>query len=197
MRVTKERAAENRKALVDAAGHLIREKGVDGVGVAEISAQAGLTHGALYAQFPSKEALAAEAFTAGFRKSFARVAKLQRGRPALGKYLDALLSTFARDNMADGCPLTASASEVSRHDETMSARFTESYLQMVAAIEAVLDDTDADADNRQRALAIIAGEIGAIAVARAVQKSHPGLSDEILVASRKVLGNVGGEPGRR
>jgi AcrR family transcriptional regulator len=63
MKVTKEKATENRAALVRAASRLFRERGIDGVGVAEISKKAGLTHGALYAQFPSKEALAAEAFT--------------------------------------------------------------------------------------------------------------------------------------
>ena len=59
LKVTKEKATENRAALVHAAGRLFRERGIDGVGVAEISKKAGLTHGALYAQFPSKEALAA------------------------------------------------------------------------------------------------------------------------------------------
>ena len=58
LKVSKEKAAENRAALVQAAGILIRERGIDGVGVAEISQKAGLTHGALYAQFPSKDALA-------------------------------------------------------------------------------------------------------------------------------------------
>jgi AcrR family transcriptional regulator len=63
MKVTKEKATENRAALLRAASRLFQERGIDGVGVAEISKKAGLTHGALYAQFPSKEALAAEAFT--------------------------------------------------------------------------------------------------------------------------------------
>ncbi len=48
LKVTKEKAAENRAALVQAAGRLFRERGIDGVGVAEISKKAGLTHGALY-----------------------------------------------------------------------------------------------------------------------------------------------------
>ena len=55
LKVTKAKAAENRAALVQAAGSLFRERGIDGVGVAEISKKAGLTHGALYAQFPSKQ----------------------------------------------------------------------------------------------------------------------------------------------
>jgi TetR/AcrR family transcriptional repressor of nem operon len=58
MKISKEKAAENRDALVRAASRLICERGYDGVGVAEISTAAGLTHGALYAHFRSKEELA-------------------------------------------------------------------------------------------------------------------------------------------
>src|ERR1700686_1557683 len=82
MKVTKEKAAENRAALVQAAGRLFRERGIDGVGVAEISKKAGLTHGALYAQFPSKEALAAEAFASGLKPGMEKMTVDQAGRPA-------------------------------------------------------------------------------------------------------------------
>ena len=62
MKVSKEQVAQNREALIQAAARMFREHGIDGVGVAEICKRAGLTHGALYAQFASKNALAAEAF---------------------------------------------------------------------------------------------------------------------------------------
>ena len=71
MRVSKKQAAENREALLQAANRLFRQRGIDGVGVAEIADEAGLTHGALYAHFPSKEALAAEAFSHGFAGNLA------------------------------------------------------------------------------------------------------------------------------
>src|SRR5271163_2668818 len=82
LKVTKEKAADNRAALVRAAGRLFRERGIDGVGVAEISKKAGLTHGALYAQFPSKEALAAEAFASAAREGFEEITADRDGRPA-------------------------------------------------------------------------------------------------------------------
>src|SRR6202023_4155843 len=82
LKVTKEKAAENRAALVQAAGRLFRERGIDGVGVAEISKKAGLTHGALYAQFPSKEALAAEAFAAASQEGWEQNSVCRDGRPA-------------------------------------------------------------------------------------------------------------------
>src|SRR6202171_4636160 len=90
---TKEKAAENRAALVQAAGRLFRERGIDGVGVAEISKKAGLTHGALYAHFPSKEVLAAEAFAAASQEGWEQVTADRDGRPAtLTDLLDYYLS---------------------------------------------------------------------------------------------------------
>src|SRR5260370_24446713 len=139
VKVTKEKSAENRAALVDAAGRLFRERGIDGVGVEEISKAAGLTHGALYAQFPSKDALAAEALAEGFKRSYARmIAVKDPGGPSLTGYLDFLVSTSHRDDLAGGCPLTASASEIARQDEAGSAGFAEGFQPMVAAIEAVV-----------------------------------------------------------
>ena len=67
VKVTKEKSAENRAALIETAARMFRERGIDGVGVAEISKAAGLTHGALYAQFPSKQALVAELWRMGGR----------------------------------------------------------------------------------------------------------------------------------
>ncbi len=105
MKVTKEKAAENRAALVQAAAHLFRERGIDGVGVAEISKKAGLTHGALYAQFPSKEALAAEAFTSALKPGFELMTADRDGRPAnLNDFLDHYLSFEHRDKLGSGLP---------------------------------------------------------------------------------------------
>jgi TetR/AcrR family transcriptional repressor of nem operon len=194
VKVTKEKAAEHRRALVQAAGRLFRERGIDGIGVAEISKAAGLTHGALYGQFPSKGALAAEALAHGIKRGYAAMTSAKGGRePDLTDYLDFLLSPHQRDNLAGGCPMTASASEIARQDETVSACFAGGFAEMVDAIEAVLGETKSGADRRQRALAIIAAEIGTIAVARATAKSQPDLSNEILIAVRRVLGEIGGE----
>jgi TetR/AcrR family transcriptional repressor of nem operon len=194
VKVTKKKLAENRAALVQAAGRLFRERGIDGVGVAEISKAAGLTHGALYGQFRSKDALAAEALAQGFKHSYARMVAVKD--PSLTGYLDFLVSTSHRDDLAEGCPLTASTSEIARQGEAVGARFAEGFQQMADAIEVVLGKHRSGADGRQRALAIIAAEIGAIAVARATAKSHPQLSKEVLIGVRRVLGEVGGEARR-
>jgi TetR/AcrR family transcriptional repressor of nem operon len=196
LKVTKEKAAENRAALVKAAGHLFRERGIDGVGVAEISKKAGLTHGALYAQFPSKEALAAEAFTSALKPGFELMAD-RDGRPAnLSDFLDNYLSFEHRDNLSTSCPMSASASEVGRQDKVVGERFTEGLEQLVALMEPRLGASPLKADDRQRALAMVAAMIGGVAASRAVGKVDPKLSDQILRAVRRIVGAVAGEQGQ-
>ena len=197
MKVTKEKAAENRAALVQAAGRLFRERGIDGVGVAEISKKAGLTHGALYAQFPSKEALAAEAFASVMNGKLEEMTVDRDGRPAtLTDYLDRYLSFDHRDNLATGCPMSASASEVARQDKVVCERFTEGFEQLVALMERRLGASSVKAENRQRALAMMAAMIGGVAASRAVEKADPKLSNEILRAVRRVVGAVAGKEGQ-
>jgi TetR/AcrR family transcriptional regulator, transcriptional repressor for nem operon len=197
LKVTKEKAAENRAALVQAAGRLFRERGIDGVGVAEISKEAGLTHGALYAQFPSKEALAAEAFAAGLKPGMELMTADRDGRPAtLADFLDHYLSLDHRDNLAMGCPMSASASEVARQDKAVCERFTEGFEQIVAAMERGLGVSSVKAENRQRAQAMMAAMIGGVAASRAVAKTDPKLSNEILRAVRRSVGELGGQEGQ-
>jgi TetR/AcrR family transcriptional repressor of nem operon len=194
MKVTKEKAADNRAALVQAAGRLFRERGIDGVGVAEISKKAGLTHGALYAQFPSKEALAAEAFASGLKPGLEQMTAYRNGSPAaLADFLDEYLSLEHRDNLAAGCPMAASASEIARQDKVVGERFTEGFEQFVAIVERGLGASSVKAENRQRALAMMAAMIGGVAASRAVAKTDPKLSNQILRAVRRIVGEVGGE----
>jgi TetR/AcrR family transcriptional regulator, transcriptional repressor for nem operon len=194
LKVTKEKAAENRSALVHAAGRLFRQRGIDGVGVAEISKKAGLTHGALYAQFPSKEALAAEAFAAASQEGWQQVKADRDGRPAtLTDLLDYYLSAEHRDNLATSCPMSASASEIGRQDKVVCERFTEGFEQVVALLERGLGASPVKAENRQRALAMMAAMIGGVAASRAVAKADPKLSNQILRAVRQVVGELGGE----
>jgi TetR/AcrR family transcriptional regulator, transcriptional repressor for nem operon len=194
LKVTKEKAAENRAALVQAAGHLFRERGIDGVGVAEISKKAGLTHGALYAQFPSKEALAAEAFTSALKPGLEKMTADRAGRPAkLIDFIDDYLSVDHRDNLAAGCPMSASASEMARQVKIVGERFSEGFEQAVALIERGLGASPFEADKRQRAQAMMAAMIGGVAASRAVAKANPKLSNQILRAIRQIVGEVGGE----
>jgi TetR/AcrR family transcriptional repressor of nem operon len=192
--VKREQSGENRTALLATASRLFRERGIDGVGVAEIAREAGLTHGALYAHFRSKDDLVAEAFTQALslsREAF-RGEGTRRKRSVSG-YLDYLLSPLHRDEPGNSCPMTASASEIGRHGEGISARFAKGFQDKASAFEAVLDDALPEAERRRLAITIVAAEIGAMAVARAVAKSDPTLSDEILEAVHAVLVKISEE----
>ncbi|MEA1672855.1 helix-turn-helix domain-containing protein [Nitrospirillum sp. BR 11163] len=189
MRVSKEKAAENRVALLEAASRLIRERGIDGVGVAEIAKEAGLTQGALYAHFSSKEELVAEAFSHGFAGNMAET-RVWAGdrRPPFEEYLDGLLSTYMRDRLGTGCPMAASASEVGRQGCSVSASFTRAFNEQFALLEDSLEGSIPAAQRRRLAIAAVAAEIGAIAVSRAIAKTDPAQADEVLRAVRETLG---------
>lgn len=195
MKVTKEKSAQNRASLVKAASRLFRERGVDGVGVAEIGKAAGLTHGALYAQFATKEELAAEAMAHALALGHEKmVAPAEDGRaPNLGDFLDRYVSRAHRDRLGTGCPMAASASETGRGDKAISERYAAGFEQMAELLEAALGESSLGVEDRERALVTAAGMIGAIAVARATRKARPDLSEEVLRAARRVLGEMGGE----
>ncbi len=189
MRVSKEKAAENRVALLEAASRLFRKRGIDGVGVADIAKEAGLTHGALYAHFPSKDALAAEAFSHVFEgKMTSFRTRTGDRRISFQEHLDGLLSTYVRDKLETDCPMTASASEIARQGCAVSASFTRAFEEMVAMLERSLEDGTPACQRRRLAVAAVAAQIGAVAVSRAVAKTDTALADEVLQAVRETIG---------
>ena len=188
MRVTKTQVAANRDALLQAAGRLFREHGIDGVGVAEIGKRAGMTHGALYRHFPTKDALAAEAYRAGVEQSLAMMLQaVGDAPPTLGRYLDFLLSPAVRDELAMGCPMTASASEIGRQGEAVSASFRDGVGRMVAALAASMDSAMPDDQRRGLAFTAVAAQLGAIVISRAVAKTDMALADDVLTLVRASL----------
>ena len=193
--MTRERAAQNRRALVRAASTLFRRHGINGVGVADIGKEAGLTHGALYGQFNSKQALAAAALADALDRSYKRMMILAEGYDSpMGTYLDYYINKPHRDDISKGCAMTASGSEVARQGKSLSRAFTDGFDRFAKTLEEALDDdTSPRSTPRQRALTIAAGCIGAIVAARAVAKADPALSNDIIDAARRVLGEVGGE----
>ncbi|WP_263356172.1 TetR/AcrR family transcriptional regulator [Acidicapsa ligni] len=184
MFVSKEQTALNRDSLLQAASRLFREKGIDGVGVADIAKEAGLTHGALYKHFPSKEALAAEAF------KYAAANKLDsRGnrKQTFEKRLNAMFSTERIDTLAEGCPMTASASEIARQGTAVAESFTRVFKETIAEIEMLIEGPMPAAQKRHLAISALAAQIGAVAVARAIARIEPSLSEEVLKSVHKTV----------
>src|ERR1700721_4074420 len=105
--VSKATTELNRGALLGAASRLFREKGIDGVGVAEIAKEAGLTHGALYKHFPSKDALAAEAFYYAIAiKNAAKGRSDEERTRSFEERIEAMFSLNNGDTLPNGCQMT-------------------------------------------------------------------------------------------
>ena len=188
MFVSKETTEINRRSLLGAASHLFRERGIDGVGVAEIAKEAGLTHGALYKHFPSKEALAAEAFYHPIAvKNVETDASDEDRETSFEEYLDAMFSIEHRDNLGNGCPMTASASEIARQGPAVAASFRRAFKEKVIHLEASINGRMPASQRRQFAVSALAAQIGAMAVARAVAKVDASLSKEVLQSVRETV----------
>ncbi len=182
MKVSKAQAAENREAVLDAAAKLFRERGIDGVGVDAVMAEAGLTHGGFYRSFASKDALVAEACAQGFRRIDAFWGGYA-GRP--GKGLKAAVGWYLSrrhcDAPGDGCVMAALAADAGRRGPAARAVFAAGLERWVGHLARFLPLVS-EARRREAALAKIATMVGAVTIARAV--ADQSLADEILAAAR-------------
>lgn len=184
MRVTREQATENRERVLDAAARLFRERGFDGVGVAEVMKAAGLTHGGFYGQFDSKEDLMAQACARAFEGSLAHWQQAAARSPEapLDGLLKSYLSSAHRDRPGDGCAVAALGAEVAREGPALRRAFTEGTVRLVNALTALVPGRTR-ADKRRRAAATFAAMVGALVLSRALDDEA--LSREVLHAVRE------------
>jgi len=184
VRVTREQAAANREKILDVAGALFRERGFDGIGLADIMKRAGLTHGGFYGHFDSKDDLAAEITT----RILGRTGWLERltgtSSPSIRQVVREYLSTRHRDEAGHGCLFAAVGSDVVRQPKSVRHAFSEGLRRRVDALQGILPGRAAA--RRRKALAMMAGLVGALILSRAVD--DPALSDEILEAAAATLG---------
>ncbi len=183
MRVSREKAAESREKIVEAASRLFRDHGFDGVGVDAIMKEAGLTHGGFYGHFGSKDDLAAEAIT----MALARGTETMSRFTDLPSYVEAYLSDRHCAERAKGCGLAALAADAAREGQAVRAALT-SYVGVRLEGIAGLFRHGTAASRRKRAVATLSGLVGALTLARAVD--DPELSKEILVAARETFGKA-------
>jgi len=187
VRVTREQAEANRENILDVAGTLFRERGYDGIGVADIMKRAGLTHGGFYGHFASKDDLAAE-ITARVLGREGWLERLTGKRaPAIADVVRNYLSPRHRDDPGHGCLFAALGSDVVRQPRSVRHAFTEGLRKRVDMIRDLMPGRSAAA-RRKKAIATMAGLIGALVLARAVD--DPELSNEILEATATSLERV-------
>lgn len=190
MKVSKTQAAENRAGIVDAAARLYREKGLSGVGVAEITRDAGLTHGGLYRHFESKDALAREACLRAFEWTITPLDGLEQDANAsalekLQAMVDSYLSTRHRDHPGEGCPAAALATDAARAGPEMSEVFAQGVERNIQRFMRVLEGEPAE--KRAQTMVLLSSMVGALALARATAAGNPALSQEILQTLREQL----------
>jgi TetR/AcrR family transcriptional repressor of nem operon len=176
MRITKEKRQENHDRIVAIASEMFRERGFDGVGVADLMERAGLTHGGFYNHFASKEALIAEASAKGFVETSDRYAGY-----AVGEMIDAYVSRTHRDARGKGCPAAALSGEAARLPEGTRAVFGDGIEGLVAALQANLAQNNTNA--RAQAISLLAQAVGAVVLSRACPDASA-LADEILDTCR-------------
>lgn len=191
MKVSKAQAAENREGIVDAAARLYREKGLDGVGVAEITRDAGLTHGGLYRHFESKDALALEACLRAFEWTITPLDELESSESdaasahSLRALVHGYLSATHRDHPGEGCPAAALAADAARAGPEMSEVFALGVERNIQRFMGVLQGEEET--RRTQTIVTLSSMVGALVLARATAAGNPALSEEILATLRKQL----------
>ena len=173
MRYPAEETAAKHERIVKEASRLFRERGFENVTVAEVMKAAGLTHGAFYAHFASKQELQEAAVAYGQELSAGRARSHGATKKGRRAYAERYLSVRHRDNPGNGCTMAALAPEVARSTPELKAAFERGLEEILSA----------QGGDRKEAIFETAALLGGVVLARAVQ--DPQLSDEILKSVRR------------
>jgi len=180
MKVTREQAAENRERILSLAAKLFREKGFDGIGVADIMKAAGLTHGGFYGHFKSKDDLISQACHRAVDELLAagELRKALSNKDPITLFLENYLSIGHRDNAGSGCLMAALGSEAPRQSAQVRRAFTESAKRLWDALTTLMSAKFSQDHARQKAAVTLATLIGAQVIARAVDDQD--ISESVL-----------------
>jgi TetR/AcrR family transcriptional regulator, transcriptional repressor for nem operon len=177
VRYGKEHKQATRQRIIQTAGRRLKHDGIDGSGIATLMADAGLTNGAFYAHFTSKDDLVAAALADQLREQRAGLTERAPGRAGVEQYVREYLSVQHRDNPADGCPSAALLDEIGRGTDATRRAYTDGLLAVIDDIAARLAPSDPPSA-RAKTLNIFALMVGTLQLSRALANSK--LADEIL-----------------
>jgi len=184
MRYDTEHKQRTHEKVVHNAAEAIRQYGPDKIGVADLMAKSGLTHGGFYAHFKSKDDLVAEAISYMFEERLEAFRNCMSGvEPAegLAKYIDLYLSTRHRDKRDKGCPVASLAGDIARMPVVARKRFEIGINNLSVGLSDTLKALQAP-EPEMLAASIGAEMVGAMAIARAV--SNADISERILEVTR-------------
>src|SRR6202521_6066933 len=177
---------ESHDRIVRAAAARFRKTGVEGIGVADLMKDAGLTHGGFYRHFASRDELVAEAIERalhdGGQRAFEVVATAKQS--PLAALVDGYLSTAHRDGLATSCAVTTLAGDVARSNHRARSPYTRqigTYMKLLTKL--IMGDKPRS--RRMKAITALSTLVGAVSMARAVNDDK--LSREILKSAADEL----------
>ena len=184
MKRSQQEKQQTHQRIVQNAAQQIRVEGVNGIGIADLMGQAGLTHGGFYAHFRNKDALLAEICHAGIAETLEKLTQAIDHAPA-GAELAALVNTYLsvahRDHPATGCVMPTLAADIARRPEEVRTAFTEGYEKLLQLVASVLSE-DTDEKRYDAAIALLSEMVGALLLSRTV--NDLALSERILRSNR-------------
>ncbi|KQM67660.1 TetR family transcriptional regulator [Sphingomonas sp. Leaf17] len=182
MKITKAQSQENRARIVETASALFRERGYDGLSVADLMAAAGLTHGGFYKHFESKADLMAETAERGIAQFLGEAEQVD-----VHAFIDFYLSRAHRDGRGDGCTMAALSGDAARQSTDIKETFAAGIENMLDAVERGRSPGDGDRHKvRAQAIDLFAHLLGAVVLSRACPDGSP-LADEILDVCREQI----------
>jgi AcrR family transcriptional regulator len=177
MRYSKEHKRATRRRIVETAGRRFKRDGIDGSGVATLMADAGLTAGAFYAHFESKDELVATAVADQLREQREGISAAARDGAGIEELVRAYLSAEQRDQREHGCPSAALLDEIGRSTDATKQAYTEGALAVIDDLAAALPPDEPHL-LRLKALTLYAGMVGTLQMSRALADRK--LADAIL-----------------
>jgi TetR/AcrR family transcriptional regulator, transcriptional repressor for nem operon len=182
MRYGKGHKQATRQRILEVAGRRFKQDGIDGSGVATLMADAGLTNGAFYAHFKSKEDLVANVLADQLRAQRESFDDQPSDRAGLEAFVRSYLAPEHRDQLADGCPSAALLDEIARRPSETRDVFTEEVMGVVDDIASRLDPKNSEAA-RADALTVFGLMVGTLQLARALTDGD--LSDQLLARGQE------------
>lgn len=185
VRYSPDHKEKTRSLIVEKTAARIRAAGLEGVGVASIMAEAGLTHGGFYAHFKSRDALLAAGVDRLFDVAVSQVDRFEvkHGASALDRYLDFYLSPRHRDDTTGGCPVPVLSAEAPRAAPEVKAAFDAGLSRLADRLGKLLP-----AGGRKAALALLGEMAGVLNLSRAISDAKA--SSELLAEKRKAVATV-------
>jgi TetR/AcrR family transcriptional repressor of nem operon len=180
-RYEKGRKGETRRRVIELAARRFRAEGVDGVGIAKLMTEAGLTNGGFYAHFESKEELVKEAIIHAISEMPGGGAA-HLGADDLPAFIDRYLSITHRDHPEAGCAIAAMLPDLTRRAPDSLSIFNEEFKATLDYIATRLPDSLEEVDRQARAIAVFSHLLGTVQMARFINDAAS--SESVLARGR-------------